>query len=219
MNAAALTALLGRHRLVPVVEITDPASAPDLGRALEAGGLPIVEVTFRTAGAAEAIRRLRDACPDVVVGAGTILRPDQVDAALDAGAAFLVAPGLNPAVVAHAHERGAVMVPGVATATEIEAAASLGLDLVKFFPAEVAGGPRFLRAVAPVYPEIRFMPTGGISLANLPDYLAVPAVLACGGSWVAPRGHIADGAFDEIVRLTREAVDLIAGAGEAGRIG
>jgi len=175
---------------------------------LQAAGLPCAEVTFRTPAAADAIRALRDACPELLVGAGTILRPEQVDAALAAGAAFLVAPGLNPRVVDRARERGVPMVPGVATPTEIEGALAVGLETLKFFPAEVTGGVAFLGAVAPVYPTVRFLPTGGIDPSNVAAYLARPNVLACGGSWMVRRDLIAAGAFAEIERLAAEAVAL-----------
>jgi 2-dehydro-3-deoxyphosphogluconate aldolase/(4S)-4-hydroxy-2-oxoglutarate aldolase len=209
---------IGRLRIVPVVEIHDAASAPALGDALAVGGLPCAEITFRTANAAESIARLRAAHPDMLVGAGTILSVEQVDAALAAGAQFLVAPGLNPAVVAHARSRGATMIPGVCTPTEIEAALTLGLTTLKYFPAEAAGGVAFLKAVGAVYRSVRFMPTGGIGPANVAEYLAVPAVLACGGSWMVKRDLIASGRFDLIEQAAREAVALV-GAGTEGGAG
>jgi 2-dehydro-3-deoxyphosphogluconate aldolase/(4S)-4-hydroxy-2-oxoglutarate aldolase len=194
--------------IVPVVEIATVDRAAGLGRALLAAGLPCAEITFRTAAAADAIRALRDACPDLLVGAGTVLRPEQVDAALAAGAAFLVAPGFNPAVVDRALERGVPMVPGVCTPSEIERAMGAGLDTLKFFPAEVSGGVAFLKAVAPVYPAVRFVPTGGVDAANLGAYLGLPNVLACGGSWMVRRELVATGEFDTIERLAAEAVAL-----------
>lgn len=219
MTAPDSTTDLGRFRLVPVVEIDDPQRAVDLGAALVAGGLPCAEITFRTAGAGTAIAALARSVDGLLVGAGTVLTTGQVDAALDAGASFLVAPGFNPAVVEHALARGARMIPGVCTPSEIEMAMAMGLTTMKFFPAEVSGGVRFLTAVAPVYQAARFIPTGGIGPANLLDYLALPAVLACGGSWMVKRQLIADGRFDEVARLVREAVDLVASAGPGTPLG
>jgi 2-dehydro-3-deoxyphosphogluconate aldolase/(4S)-4-hydroxy-2-oxoglutarate aldolase len=199
---------ISRLRIVPVIEIPDPSCAAPLGAALLAGGLPCAEVTFRTASAAESISRLREACPGVLVGAGTVLSRAQVDAALDAGASFMVAPGLNLRVVEYAMARGATMIPGVCTPTEIEAAMSLGLSTLKFFPAEIAGGAAFLRAVAAVYPAVRFIPTGGIGPTNLADYLDLPSVLACGGSWMVKKELIAGRQFEQIERMVRDAVEL-----------
>jgi len=202
---------ISRLRIVPVIEIADPASAPRLGAALTAGGLPCAEITFRTEKAAESIARLRSECPALLVGAGTVISVKQVDAAIDAGAEFLVAPGLNPRIVEHALRRGTTMIPGVCTPSEIETAMALGLSTLKFFPAEVAGGVPFLKAVAGVYRSVRFIPTGGIGPDNLSDYLALPTVAACGGSWMAKRELIADGRFGEIEAAVREAVRLAEG--------
>lgn len=201
-------AQVGELGLVPVVEIGDADLAVPLGRALLAAGLPCAEITFRTSAGAAAIRALRQACPELLVGAGTILTIEQADAAIAAGAQFLVAPGFNPAVVDHARAQGAIFVPGVCTPTEIEMALGRGIDVLKLFPAEVAGGVAFLKAVAPVYPGVRFMPTGGIGPANLADYLALPQVLACGGSWMVKKDLIAAGDFGSIERLAAEAVRL-----------
>lgn len=202
---------ISRLGVVPVVEIQDPADASALGKALQAGGLPCAEITFRTAFAAEAIRRMRDACPDLLIGAGTVLTREQVDAALDAGAAFLVAPGFNPRVLEHALDRGVPMLPGVSTPSEIEVATDAGASMLKFFPAEVAGGVAFLKAVAPVYQAVRFVPTGGIGPDNLASYLALPNVAACGGSWMVKKDLIAAGRFDLIELAVRRAVELVRG--------
>ncbi len=191
-----------------MVEIAAADRAAGLGRALLAAGLPCAEITFRTSAAADALRALRDACPDLLVGAGTILRPEQVDAAMDAGAAFLVSPGFNPRVVERALERGISIVPGASTPTEIESVLAMGLETMKFFPAEVSGGVAFLKAVAPVYPTVRFLPTGGISPSNLAAYLALPNVLACGGSWMVRRDLVDAGDTEAIERLAAEAVGL-----------
>jgi 2-dehydro-3-deoxyphosphogluconate aldolase/(4S)-4-hydroxy-2-oxoglutarate aldolase len=201
--------VLARYRLVPVVEIPDVATAVPLGRALVAGGLPCIEVTFRTAAAADAIRAMRSDVPDLVVGAGTMLTAANVDAASAAGAAFLVAPGSTIAVMARAEEVGLPLIPGVATPTEIEAAIARGLGVLKLFPAEASGGAAFLRAVRPVYPGVRFMPTGGIGPANVGAYLALDNVLAVGGSWMAPRDAIVAGDVATITRLVAEAVALV----------
>jgi 2-dehydro-3-deoxyphosphogluconate aldolase/(4S)-4-hydroxy-2-oxoglutarate aldolase len=200
---------LGGIGVVPVVEISDAAKAGALGRALAAGGLACAEITFRTPAAAAAIRAIRDECPDVLVGAGTVLTVEQADQAIAAGARFLVAPGLNPTVVRHVLDRGLPMLPGACTPTEIEAATALGIGTVKFFPAEAAGGVAYLRAVCAPYRSVRFVPTGGIGPANLGSYLALPQVLACGGSWMVPRDTLDAGDFEAITRLAAEAVALV----------
>jgi 2-dehydro-3-deoxyphosphogluconate aldolase/(4S)-4-hydroxy-2-oxoglutarate aldolase len=199
---------LGDLGVVPVVEIPAADRAVPLGRALLAAGLPCAEITFRTAAAADAIRALRSECPELLVGAGTILAPEQADAAVAAGASFLVAPGFNPSVVDHARDRDVPMVPGVCTPSEIERALADGIETLKFFPAEVAGGVVFLEAIAPVYQAARFIPTGGIGPANLAGYLALPHVLACGGSWMVKKELLAAGDFAAIERLAAEAVRL-----------
>ena len=203
---------IGRLGLVPVVEIPDAALAGPLGQALLAGGLPCAEITFRTSSAAATIAVLRRECPDLLVGAGTVLTPAQVDAAADAGAAFIVAPGFNPATLERARARRLPMIPGVCTPTEIEQALSHGVDVLKFFPAEAAGGVAFLRAVSAPYKNVRFIPTGGVSASNLASYLALPQVLACGGSWMVSQGLLLRGDFEAIRRLTSEAVSVAAAA-------
>jgi 2-dehydro-3-deoxyphosphogluconate aldolase/(4S)-4-hydroxy-2-oxoglutarate aldolase len=199
---------LGRVGILPVVEIDDPALAVRLGEVLLSEGLPCAEITFRTAGAAAAITALRRDCPELLLGAGTILSTQQVDVAREAGAAFLVSPGFDPAVVQHARSSGLPIVPGVCTPSEIQVASGQDLHVLKFFPAEVAGGVRFLKAVLPVFPHIQYVPTGGIGPANVAAYLELPAVLACGGSWMVPRKLIASSDFGSIRRLIREAVEL-----------
>lgn len=204
-----LEARLRATGVVPVVALDRATDALPMAEGLLAAGLPVVEVTFRTAAAAEAITLLRRHHPDLLVGAGTILTVDQVEAALAAGAAFLVSPGLNPAVVERTAERGGRIIPGVATPSEIEAALVRGIDLVKLFPATVVGGPAFLRAVAGPYPTVRFIPTGGITAATLGDYLALPSVVACGGSWICPPDALAARDAATIERLAREALGLV----------
>lgn len=195
--------------VVPVVEVEDAGRAVALAQALEAGGLPIVEVTFRTDAAAAALERIARDVPGVFLIAGTVISTRQADVALDAGARMLVAPGFNAAVVEHARRIGLPMLPGVCTPSEVEAALSLGLTAVKLFPIEPIGGVRYLRALAAPYGRMRWNPTGGIKADRLPDYLAVTSVLACGGSWVAPRADIAAGRFEEITSRAAEAVQAV----------
>jgi 2-dehydro-3-deoxyphosphogluconate aldolase/(4S)-4-hydroxy-2-oxoglutarate aldolase len=196
--------------VVPVITIRDAAAAAALGHALVRGGLPIAEITFRTDAAADAIRALRDGFPDFLVGAGTVLDLPTLDQAVAAGASFVVAPGFNPAVVDRCLELGVPVIPGVSSPTDIEAALGRRLDLLKFFPAEAAGGLDFLKAVSAPYGGVSFMPTGGITRDNLPRYLAHPFVAACGGSWIASETAIVDGRFDEIAALAGQAVELAA---------
>ena len=191
--------------IVPVIKISDAGRAAELARALCSGGMPAAEVTFRTTAAAESIYNMRQACPDMLVGAGTVLTKESLDAALAAGAQFIVAPGLNPAIVEAALAKDVPVVPGCMTPTEIELAMSLGLDFVKFFPAEAAGGVKFLKAVSAPYAGMRFMPTGGISMKNAAEYLALPYVVCCGASFIASDEQITDGRFDEITENARTA--------------
>jgi len=194
-------------RLVPVVVLDDAADAGRLGDALVDGGLPVAEVTFRTAAAADAIRVLADR-GDILVGAGTVLTPDQVDQAVAAGATFVVSPGLSRAVVERCREHGVLPLPGVVTATEIQAAMELGLTTVKFFPAGASGGARAIAALAAPFGGVTFVPTGGVGPDDLGEYLSIPAVAAVGGSWMVPRDRIRAGDFDEVRRLTARAVAL-----------
>ena len=204
--------------VIPIVEVEEDR-AVDLARALEAGGLRIVEVTFRTESAANAIRLIARDVPGVFLMAGTVTSPDQVDIARDAGARVLVAPGLNRAVVEHALRIGIPILPGVCTPTEVDAAMALGLSAVKVFPVEPIGGVRYLKALAGPFPTMKWAPTGGITAEALPGYLAMPSVLSCGGSWVAPRAEIAAGRFDGISARAAAAVEIVrlARAGEAGQ--
>ncbi len=197
--------------IVPVVAIDRAEDAVPLAQALINGGLPCAEVTFRTAAAADAIAAMSAAFPDMLVGAGTVLTPAQADEAIAAGAKFIVSPGLNPEVVRHCVECGYPITPGVATPGEVETALSFGLEVVKFFPAEAAGGLPMIKAMAAPYGKLKFMPTGGISAKNLNEYLAFPKILACGGSWMVTADLINNGKFDEIERLTREAVNTMLG--------
>ncbi len=213
MDIASLSRRLAELRVVPVVSINDAADAVGLAEALRDGGLPMVEVTFRTAAAADAIARIRAACPDVLVGAGTVLDAPTVDRAVEAGAEFIVAPGFGTAVLARAAELRVAMLPGAVTPTEIEMALAAGIRLVKFFPAEAAGGVRYIKAVAAPYREVRFVPTGGVTAANLAEYLGVPAVVACGGTWIAPPDAIREHRWEAIASAAAEAVSI----GQGGR--
>jgi 2-dehydro-3-deoxyphosphogluconate aldolase/(4S)-4-hydroxy-2-oxoglutarate aldolase len=195
--------------VIPVVEIDDPGRAVALAQALEQGGLPIVEVTFRTEAAADSLRRIARDAPRIFLIAGTVTSIHQADVALDAGVNMLVAPGLNRDVVEHALRIGSPIMPGVCTPTEVEAAISLGLAAVKLFPIEPIGGLRYLRALAAPYPRMTWNPTGGITAETLSGYLAVESVLACGGSWVAPRADIAAGRFEEIASRAAAAVEIV----------
>lgn len=188
-----------------MVVLDDAAAAAPLAAALTAGGLHSVEVTFRTSAAADAIRAMAER-PDLLVGAGTVLTPAQVDQAVEAGARFVVSPGFGPAVVRHCQELGIPVFPGAATATEIQLALDAGLDTVKFFPAEQLGGLAMIKALAAPFRAVRFIPTGGINTGNLPDYLAHPAVLAVGGTWMVAPALLAAGRWDEVTRLTAAAV-------------
>ena len=196
---------LGRIRVLPVLTVTDVDMAQAACRALIAGGLRCVEITFRTAAAAAAIERA-SRIDGLLVGAGTVLSVDQARAASRAGARFAVAPGLSEAVVSACQELELPFFPGVATASEIDRARGLGLRTLKVFPASAVGGPDFLRAVSAPFPDVRFIPTGGINPTTLREYLAVASVLACGGSWVCEPPLIAEGRFDEIERRARAAV-------------
>lgn len=206
---------LKRERIVPVAEVEAVGQAVDLGRALIAAGLGCVEITFRTAAAAEAIAAITGSVPELTVGAGTVRTVDQVDTAIEAGARFLVAPGLNPVVVERAKAQGVPMLPGVCTPTEIEQAESLGFQLLKFFPAEASGGVAFLKALAGPYPDVAFVPTGSIGPSNLASYLALRNVVACAGSWMVPTGLIAQSDFASITDLAAQARALAAAVGES----
>lgn len=192
--------------IIPVVKIDRAEDAAPLAKALCDGGLPVAEVTFRTAAAKDAIAAMTAAYPDMLVGAGTVLTVQQVDDAVSAGAQFIVSPGLNPKVVRHCQEIGVPITPGVTSPTEIEQALELGLEVVKFFPAEASGGLAKIKAMSAPYGNILFMPTGGIHAANLNSYLEFPKILACGGSWMVSSELINRGDFEQITALTKEAI-------------
>ena len=197
--------------IVPVIKLDHAKDAVPLAKALCDGGLPCAEVTFRTAAAEESIRLMREAFPDMLIGAGTVLTTEQVDLAVKAGASFIVSPGLNPKVVSYCVERGIPITPGCSTPSDIEAAIELGLDVVKFFPAEAAGGLAMIKAMAAPYVNMKFMPTGGINASNLISYLDFPKIIACGGSWMVKDDLVKAGDFVKITELTKEAVTMMLG--------
>jgi 2-dehydro-3-deoxyphosphogluconate aldolase/(4S)-4-hydroxy-2-oxoglutarate aldolase len=207
--AENLTDVLWRLGVIPVVQLPSSAIAVPLADALLEGGLPVIEVTFRATGASEAIRNIRSARPAILVGAGTVLTVEQAESALDAGAQFIVAPGTNARVVDYVLGRGGRMFPGVATPSEIEANLNRGLSVLKLFPAGVLGGVAFLRAMAGPYKDVRFLPTGGVSAANLADYLSQPNVLACAGTWIAPLRSLQPDTLDAVVLATSAAVSIV----------
>lgn len=194
---------LSAMKVVPVIAIKDTGKAQPLAKVLVENGLPCAEVTFRTEAAAESIRLMRDAYPEMLIGAGTVLTPEQVDQAVEAGADFIVSPGLNPTTVAYCQQRGIAVIPGVNNPSLVEQAMSLGLKTLKFFPAEPSGGIGMLKALSAVYP-VEFMPTGGISPANVADYLALEKVIACGGTWMVPNNLIDQGDWQAIGQLVSE---------------
>jgi 2-dehydro-3-deoxyphosphogluconate aldolase/(4S)-4-hydroxy-2-oxoglutarate aldolase len=200
---------ISAKRIVPVVVLDSAEDAEPLAEALLAGGLDVMEITFRTAAAAESIRRIATRFPEILLGAGTLLEKDQVLRARDSGAVFGLAPGLNPEIVTSAAGCGLAFSPGVMTPGEIEQALSLGCKLLKFFPAEAAGGVAMLKALSGPYAHtgVRFIPTGGVSSNNLASYLELPVVAAIGGSWMVDKSLVSQGRWDEVTRLTREALD------------
>ncbi|MBQ4640455.1 MAG: bifunctional 4-hydroxy-2-oxoglutarate aldolase/2-dehydro-3-deoxy-phosphogluconate aldolase [Clostridia bacterium] len=197
--------------LVPVIKVKNAEDAVPLCRALKNGGLPVAEITFRTDAAEEAIRLVHEALPEVLLGAGTVLTCEQADRAWNAGAGYIVAPGLNPTVVKHCTEKGYPVLPGCANPSDIELALSLGLTTVKFFPSEALGGLKMIKAMSAPYGNVKFVPTGGITEKNLPEYLAFPKIAACGGSWMVPEDAIANKDWDKIEKLAREAVQVMLG--------
>ena len=200
---------IGATGIVPVVVLNKVSDAEPLAQALIKGGLPCAEVTFRTDAAEESIRAISKKYPDMFVGAGTVLTTEQVDRAIGAGAKFIVSPGLNPKVVEYCIKKGYAITPGIMTPTELEVALGFGLDVVKFFPAENAGGLKMIKAMSAPYTMMKFMPTGGINATNVRDYLACDKILACGGSWMVKGDLINAGNFEEIEKLTREAAAIV----------
>lgn len=197
--------------IIPVVAIDDADKAVPLAKALSEGGLPAAEITFRTAAAEESIRRIVAECPDVLVGAGTVLTKEQADRAVAAGAKFIVTPGFNPEMIAYIKSLGIPMMPGAATPGEMEQAMSMGLTNIKFFPAEANGGVNKLKALAGPYQAAKWMPTGGVNAKNLNDYLSFDRIIACGGTWLATGADIAEGNWEGITKKCKEAVKTMLG--------
>lgn len=200
---------LGEYGVVPVVKIENADHAGRLADALTAGGLPCAEITFRTSAAEQSIRSIARSRSDLLLGAGTVLTVEQAKRAVGAGATFLVSPGFDPKVVDWCAVNAISILPGVATATEILMALDMGVTILKFFPAEALGGVRLLEALGAVFSGVRFVPTGGVTASNLAGYLQLPSVHAVGGTWIATAKAISAGAFDDITRLTSEAVAIV----------
>ncbi|TXY05786.1 bifunctional 4-hydroxy-2-oxoglutarate aldolase/2-dehydro-3-deoxy-phosphogluconate aldolase [Vibrio mimicus] len=196
-------------KVIPVIAIDNAEDIIPLGKVLVENGLPAAEITFRSEAAVEAIRLLRQTQPDMLIGAGTVLNREQAIAAKEAGATFIVSPGFNPNTVKACQEIGIDIVPGVNNPSTVEAALEMGLTTLKFFPAEASGGINMVKSLLAPYTNIELMPTGGISPANIKDYLAIPRVLACGGTWMVDKKLIEAGNWEELARLTREAVALV----------
>ena len=200
---------IGQMGIVPVVVLNDVKNAVSLAQSLINGGLPCAEVTFRTEAAQQSIAEISKHFPQMFVGAGTVLTTEQVDRAVDAGAKFIVSPGFNPKVVEYCIKKGYPVTPGIMTPTELEMALEFGLDVVKFFPAENAGGLKMIKAMAAPYTKMKFMPTGGINPQNVREYLQCDKILACGGSWMVKGDLINSGNFAEIEKLTKEASQIV----------
>ena len=200
---------IGQMGIVPVVVLNDVKNAVPLAQSLINGGLPCAEVTFRTEAAQQSIAEISKNFPQMYVGAGTVLTTEQVDGAVDAGAKFIVRPGFNPKVLEYCIKKGYPVTPGIMTPTELEMALEFGLDVVKFFPAENAGGLKMIKAMAAPYTKMKFMPTGGINPQNVREYLQCDKILACGGSWMVKSDLINSGNFAEIEKLTKEASQIV----------
>ena len=192
-------------KVIPVIALNKVEHALPLAKALMENGMPCAEITFRTEAAVGSIKAMREAYPEMLIGAGTILTPEQVDQAIEAGVDFIVSPGLNPTTVKYCQQKNMPIVPGVNNPSLVEQAMELGLKTVKFFPAEPSGGVGMLKALTAVYP-VKFMPTGGVSLSNIDDYLSIPTVLACGGTWMVPTSLIDNEQWDELGALVKDAV-------------
>ena len=196
--------------VVPVIKLNHPErDAAKLGKALSAGGVPVAEITFRAAGADTAIKLMKEACPDMLVGAGTVTTTAQIDAVIAAGGDFIVSPGFDPELVAYAQEKNIPIFPGCTTASEYHQALKFGLELIKFFPAEQSGGLAKIKALAAPFPQFKVMPTGGISLKNLADYIKAPVIAACGGSYMVTADLIDNNKWDEITDLCKKSVEIV----------
>ncbi|WP_413701112.1 bifunctional 4-hydroxy-2-oxoglutarate aldolase/2-dehydro-3-deoxy-phosphogluconate aldolase [Psychromonas sp. KJ10-10] len=195
-------------KVIPVIALNKAEDALPLGRTLVENGMPCAEITLRTDCAIEAIKIMRKEFPDMLIGSGTVLTNAQVDASIDAGVDFIVSPGFNPRTVQYCLDKNVPIVPGVNSPSLVEQAMEMGLRTLKFFPAEPSGGVNMLKALTAVYP-VKFMPTGGVNVKNIDDYLSIPSVLACGGTWMVPTNLIDEGKWDELVALVREAVEIL----------
>ena len=196
--------------VVPVIKLNNPErDAADLAKALCEGGVPVAEVTFRAAGADKAIKIMKETCPDMLVGAGTVTRKDQIDAVIEAGGVFIVTPGFDPELVAYAQEKNIPIYPGCTTASEYHQALKFGLELIKFFPAEQSGGLAKIKALSAPFPMFKVMPTGGVSLKNLKEYLSAPVIAACGGSYMVTADLIDNQKWDEIIELCKKSREIV----------
>ena len=196
--------------VVPVIKLNHPErDAAKLGKALSAGGVPVAEITFRAAGADTAIKLMKEACPDMLVGAGTVTTTAQIDKVIAAGGDFIVSPGFDPELVAYAQEKNIPIFPGCTTASEYQQALKFGLELIKFFPSEQSGGLAKIKALAAPFPQCTVMPTGGISLKNLADYIKAPVIAACGGSYMVTADLIDNNKWDEITELCKKSVEIV----------
>lgn len=199
---------LAEIKVIPVIAISDATKAVKLAQVLIENGMPCAEVTFRTEQAALAMKLMRDAYPEMLIGAGTVLSSQQVDEAIEAGVDFVVSPGLNPTTVKYCQQRNVAIIPGINNPSQVEQAMEMGLDTVKFFPAEPSGGIAMLKSLSAVYP-VKFMPTGGINPSNVNDYLAIPSVFACGGTWMIPNDLINNEQWDELAILIKKVADIL----------
>ncbi len=206
----AMNEAISKIGVVPVIKLSNPErDAAALAKALCAGDVPVAEVTFRAAGADTAIRLMKEACPDMIVGAGTVTNLSQVDATIAAGGQFVVSPGFDPEIVAYCVEKGIAVYPGCTTPTDYHAALKYGLEVIKFFPAEQSGGLAKIKAMSAPFPQFKVMPTGGISLKNLREYLSCPVIAACGGSYMVTAALIEGGKWDEIIALCKQSRAIV----------
>ncbi len=206
----AMNTAISKIGVVPVIKLNHPErDAVGLAKALCAGGVPVAEVTFREAGADKAIKLMKEACPDMIVGAGTVTNTDQIDAVIEAGGDFIVSPGFDPELVAYAQEKNIPIYPGCTTASEYHQALKFGLEVIKFFPAEQSGGLAKIKALSAPFPMFKVMPTGGISLKNLKDYISAPVIAACGGSYMVTADLIDNNKWDEITELCRQSREIV----------
>lgn len=209
MDKSKVFEMIEQTKLVPVVALNDAKDAVDLAKALYRGNLPAAEITFRTAAAEESIRRIANEVPEVLVGAGTIINVDQAKRAVEAGAQFLVSPGVNRKVIEYAQEAGVALLPGVCTPSEIITCLEYGIEVVKFFPAKQYGGLDTIKALAPVFPNLRFMPTGGVNPGNVLDFLSFERIVAVGGSWMVKTDWIDEGKFDLVEQTAKSAMEIV----------